>query len=68
MDFPDLDCSRFQSDFSYLLWNSYTKLVSNWKESYILHIVVSNHKKDYFCSSCRIQSEEPFKDLSLPNK
>ena len=25
-------------------------------------------QKIHFCSGCRIQSEDPFKDLNLPNK
>ena len=68
MDFPYLDCSRVHSDFSFFLWISYRKLGSNRKQSSILIIVVPNHKNIHFCSSCRIQSEESFKVLSLPNK
>ena len=69
MDFPYLDCSRVQSDFSFLLWNSYRKLVSNWKQSSILHIVFFHHKNVHFCSSCRIQSDNdlPFEDFLMIN-
>ena len=31
-------------------------------------LVLPPLKNVYICSSCRIQSEEPFKDLKLPNK
>ena len=36
---------------------------------YVFYIVVSNHKNVHFCakSSCRIQSEDPLKNLNLPN-
>ena len=77
-------CGFNQSELIFLIWiivvfnhisasflkNSYIKDVSNWNQSSILDIVVSNHKNDHFCSSCRIQSEESllFKGLNLPNK
>ena len=37
------------------------------EKSSILHVVVSNHKIVHFYSDGRIQSEEFFKDLNLPN-
>ena len=43
---PYLDCSRVQSNFSFLLWNFCSKVMSNWKKMfhfwYFLLIVVSN--------------------------
>ena len=35
-NFTYLDCCRVQSDFSFLLWISCIKFVSNWKKSSIL--------------------------------
>ena len=56
--FPYLGCSRVQSDFSFLFWISYIKVVSNREQSSIVGIFVTNDKNVNFCSICRIQSEE----------
>ena len=61
MDFPYLDCSRVQSDFSFFLWNFYRKF----------HFIENSFFiENSLFSSCRIQSDKnlPFKDLNLPNK